>query len=267
MSTYQRKLESANGGRDVEFPESVLSVLPLFLQAHDYAHGLGRDVWDFALELGQLMGSGLTRNDIRWLICKGYVEHSQEIMAKNKATRTFAACSGLRFTQHSCFVLTQQGMLLARRLVAYGMLGRDCGLLDQYSNPPHDEPPTSSRRSDNSGVKKLLEEGHHRQRRPTWNEVRRELKVNGILVKRFRVPAPNQQLVLAVFQESDWFEHVDDPLPPSLDVDPKVRLHSTINGLNRNQKNPLVRFHGNGSGDGIYWQFNQSGTASRRSKP
>jgi hypothetical protein len=44
-------------------------------------------------------------------------------------------------------------------------------------------------------------------------------------------------------------------LSPSPDVEPKRRLHDTINSLNRNQKNQLLRFFGDGSGTGIRWEF------------
>ena len=62
---------------------------------------------------------------------------------------------------------------------------------------------------------------------------------------------------------------IDDPLSPKLDQDPKRRLHDTINSLNRNQKRPLVRFLGDGSGQCVRWEFISSGgeAATSRSRP
>ena len=46
---------------------------------------------------------------------------------------------------------------------------------------------------------------------PRWDEVRRELAVDGQIVKRFRLPAPNQEAVLAAFEEEGWPPRVFDP--------------------------------------------------------
>jgi len=40
-----------------------------------------------------------------------------------------------------------------------------------------------------------------------------------------------------------------------LNQDSKRRLHDTINSLNRNQKQSLIRFLGDGKGEGIRWEF------------
>ena len=47
-------------------------------QAYCYATDVSRDVWDFAVEMASLQAAGLTKNDCRWLVCKGYVEHANE---------------------------------------------------------------------------------------------------------------------------------------------------------------------------------------------
>ena len=79
-----------------------------------------------------------------------------------------------------------------------------------------------------------------------------------VIVKQFKVPANNQHRVLTAFEEEGWPERVDDPLPPRDGVDPKRRLHDTINSLNRHQRNALIRFFGNGTGDGVLWQSVES---------
>jgi hypothetical protein len=74
-------------------------------------------------------------------------------------------------------------------------------------------------------------------------------------VKRFRVPALNQELILAAFEEEGWPPHLDDPLPQEANTDPKQRLQDTIKRLNRHQVNRLIHFRGDGSGTGILWEL------------
>jgi hypothetical protein len=75
------------------------------------------------------------------------------------------------------------------------------------------------------------------------------------IVKEFKLPALNQETVLTAFQEEGWPPCIDDPLPPAAGIDPKRRLHDTIKNLNRNQKHYLVRFMGNGTGQGVRWEL------------
>jgi hypothetical protein len=90
--------------------------------------------------------------------------------------------------------------------------------------------------------------------KPVWDNAHRELRYNGQVVKRYRVPAANQQAILEAFQEDGWPEFIDDPIPPDGEQDPKRRLNVTIKSLNRNQLAPLLRFHGNGNGLQIHWE-------------
>ena len=73
------------------------------------------------------------------------------------------------------------------------------------------------------------------------------------LVKQFRVPAVNQELILSAFEEEGWPPRVDDPLPRTGETDSKVRLRDAIKGLNRNQVQARVRFRGDGTGQSILW--------------
>jgi hypothetical protein len=72
-------------------------------------------------------------------------------------------------------------------------------------------------------------------------------------VKRFRVPAANQGLILAAFEEEGWPRFIDDPLPRHGDEEPARRLQATIKSLNRHQASPLIRFRGNG-GEKVLWE-------------
>ncbi len=90
---------------------------------------------------------------------------------------------------------------------------------------------------------------------PRWDGLRRELLVDGQVVKRFRVPAPNQIAVLAAFQEEGGPPQVFDPLPPEGDQNPKRRLQETIKALNGHRLAPIIRFRGDGTGQGVLWEW------------
>jgi hypothetical protein len=81
------------------------------------------------------------------------------------------------------------------------------------------------------------------------------LRVGEWLVKKFRVPAGNQELVLSAFEEEGWPEVIDDPLPIKPEIVPKQRLNGVIIRLNGSHLVPLLRFHGNGNGEAIGWQL------------
>ena len=75
------------------------------------------------------------------------------------------------------------------------------------------------------------------------------------MVKCFRVPAPNQEMVLTAFEEEGWPYRVYDPLPPEEGKDAKQRLHETIKALNGHRLARIIRFHGDGTGEGVFWEL------------
>jgi hypothetical protein len=98
--------------------------------------------------------------------------------------------------------------------------------------------------------------------KPHWDPDLQELRYNGLLVKHFKVPAPNQEMILAAFEEEGWPPRIDDPLPPQFQLDCKRRLHDTINSLNRNHKSSGIRFMGDGTGEGVRWTRIDRGATS-----
>ncbi len=97
---------------------------------------------------------------------------------------------------------------------------------------------------------------------PTWDSERRELRINGIIVKRFKWTAVNQEAVLAAFDEEGWPSRIDDPLRPHPEHDSKRRLSDTIKCLNRKQTNRLIHFRGDGTGEGVVWEIVEAETGS-----
>jgi hypothetical protein len=207
--------------------------LGLLLEAYDYAHQLERNVWDFAVEIETLRATGLSNSDLRWLQCKGYVVHAAETNPPGQDGRTFRQTGSLTFTKRTCFVLSEAGTVFARQL------------LETRGN--RNEP---KKHATAHPVRQSV-----RPPVPKWDKERQELRLGDVIVKQFKVPAPNQELILASFEEEGWPPRIDDPLPPHPDQDAKRRLHDTIVTLNRHQRHPLIRFLGDGSGQGVRWEL------------
>lgn len=200
------------------------------LKAFRYAKSGPYEIWDFAVESRTLRLAGLTESDFRWLVCVGYVSHAREVTAFGEDLRQFQQTGKLLFSKRSCFVLTESGAEFVR------------ALLDNHNQV------TTNREV-------LPANLDHAPLVPVWDSQRRELLIGKTLVKQFKWPAVNQETILAVFQELDWPPHIDDPLSPQPEQDPKRRLHDTIKCLNRNQKQKLIRFYGDGTGEGILWKL------------
>jgi hypothetical protein len=228
----------AQGGRCL-VPHRVEQALSVLLESYDYAQDIGCRIWEFAVELAAFRAFELTPSDWRWLCMKGLVDHGREQMTHDEPVRTFLQGGALRLTRRTCFVLTEAGERYARQLVA------ERGRRSRAIPEPAAMPPQAGPALDLLDLSQMV---------PVWDRDRQQLKVGKFIVKEFKLPAPNQETVLAAFQEENWPPRIDDPLPPQGDIDPKRRLHDTITSLNRNQKNPLVRFLGDGSGQGVRWE-------------
>jgi hypothetical protein len=220
---------------DIELARALpLGSLSALLRALEYAQSTRRPAWDFAVDVEQLRATGLTDCDLRWLTCKGFVKHALETSQPSGMQRTFDDEPNLRLSECSSFILTQRGMLLTKRLLATFVAPATD--LDHRSLPTAPELVPCD------------------ERIPIWDGQRRELRMGQTLIKRYCVPAENQEIVLSAFQEEAWPAHIDDPLPPAEEIDPKRRLHATIQRLNCNQKVRLLHFHGDGYGRGIRWE-------------
>jgi hypothetical protein len=206
--------------------------LALLLQAFEYALDLEQSVWDLAVELEALRAARVTNSDLRWLAAKGYIEHAIETSGPEDRARRFRRTPLLSVTESTCVVLTRPGVAVAREALA-----RDVAV---GSNRP-----APARRSSPEDV----------ANRPRWDTQRRQLRVGHVIVKEFKLPSPNQETVLMALEEESWPPRIDDPLAPVPDIDSRRRLHDTIKALNRKQKQPLVRFMGDGSGEGIRWEL------------
>jgi hypothetical protein len=94
---------------------------------------------------------------------------------------------------------------------------------------------------------------------PRWEAEARRLWLGNRLLKVFRQPAPHQAQLLSAFQDHSWTQsHVDDPLPLGSGETPddaKRRLHETVRNLNRGLPPGTIRFRGDGTGEGVTWEY------------
>ena len=214
-----------------EFTESILGenvergILELS-DALDLAIDAECNPWEFALEVDFFERLGVRNSQLRWMMRKGFIEHGRETTEAGSDRRMFAHSRTLCLSAASCFVLTEQGVLLANTLRNNA---------SATTTKPESKIPSVD-----------LD-------RPAWNTDLRDLSFNGRVIKRYKVPSPNQQSVLSAFEEEMWPCRVDDPLFPHPEIDPKRRLHDTIKSLNRHQLVPLLRFYGDGTGEGVRW--------------
>jgi hypothetical protein len=208
-------------------PADVLPALPHLLEAHDYARVLGRDVWEFALELRFLVDRGVSHNALRWLLSRGYAVHQIEEFSPGTMERTFRQVENLALPEGACFVLTLQGVAIARGFASAEMTQHASANTHPIHGLPH------------------------------WNKELRELRCGAVLVKKFWRHAPDQELILAVFQEVGWMPRILDPLPGRMDRDPHDRLHDTIKHLNQRMQARLLRFHQDHrrDGRGLRWEW------------
>lgn len=204
------------------------SGLGLLGRAFRYANDVGCDVWELAVERPSLLSCGVTDTDLRWLLKKQYAIHAIEVTLPGESARAFRMLDSLHFEDRSCFVLTDSGFEAFKKLE---QLPSDRRLWHDLMRP------------------------HEFRQTPRWEPESHELFLGEKLVKQFKLPSPNQEAILMAFHEEQWPKSIDDPIPPCFEQDPKQRLRDTIKSLNRNQKQTLIRFRGDGTGERVMWEL------------
>jgi len=245
---------AGNAARSSTAPIDDNSCVGLALLRHAYtcARDAGADLWDFALEIVTLYEAGLTISTLRWLVAKRFADHGQESSVYGGPHRSFRPGAGYYFEPTTCVVLTPCGAAFADHFLKTLAASSQPTLPIETASVAgvqtaelENEPPAAHNLNGSTTA----------ACKPCWNSRRRELCLGDTVVKHFRVPAATQQLILRVFEEECWPEHIDDPLPSSVDIDPHTRLHDAIHRLNGHQTNRLLRFKGNGNGTGVRWEL------------
>lgn len=199
--------------------------LRMLWRARLLAEDLHESPWTLAVDIQELREAGISRADLQWLLRQGMIEHAIESTKRGNAARRFDPVEEPIFDVRSCFILTAIGLKSLERLLHTSLVQQ------AQRNRPFSSPT------------------------PEWDAQIRELRLGDEVLKRFRVPACNQQLILSAFEEEGWPAKIDDPLPRTVTVHSKPRLHAAIQSLNRNQRPHRIRFRGNGKGDGILWEL------------
>lgn len=213
----------------------VESALELLRRSNAYAEDVGQDVWQFATEISQLRKIGLTDSAMRWMLCRGDVLHADEVTKLGDSRRSFRMLGIFTLTPTTCFI--------AKSVDTSGEL---------FPNFGGQAAIDSSRNFETAESHKLT---------PFWDDIRHELRLGNLVVKRFKHKSRNQEAILATFQEDGWPYKVYDPLSPIVDCDPKRRLNDTIKGLNHHQENSLIRFRGDGTGEAVIWELASGGNS------
>jgi hypothetical protein len=239
--------DSSRASDEFHLSPRTREALAVLLQAYDYALDLGTSPWDFATEINTLRRLKLSTSDLRWLVGRGLVEHGIEVTLAGDGERRFQHPARLLFNKRTCFVLSPSGAALAQELSRDGAAPR-LAAPRAGSDPPTlaiAEPP--------------------RAQPPKWDRNRGELRVGSTVVKRFKIPSATEETILAAFEELHWPPRIDNPLPPCEESSNKWRLQKAIEALNQQQKQPLVRFFGDGTGRGVLWEFCGGTRESRES--
>jgi hypothetical protein len=208
--------------------------LALLLESTIYAKRTSADLWEFAVNIHELHRAGLSDNDVRFLLRLEYLAQGLDVSTSTSGNREDRIAEVQSFSKRTLFVLTEHGVDAgAKALGDVPVSCSNCRLRAPASRfaPAATDAPL-----------------------PVWNAERRVLAVGGRIVKHFKRRAMNQELILASFQEEGWPNRILDPLSPHPAQDVKRRLSDTIKHLNRRQQIRLIRFHGDGSGQGVVWE-------------
>jgi hypothetical protein len=220
----------------------LAAALGMLVRAYQYAQDTRIDRWQFAVPIREFRYAGVTISELRWLLHSGFAVHAKEVTDPIGPARRFSRLEIHSIPPHACFVLSDKGI---RLFAQTSQTKAQYITLRLQKSSPKSSIPLALPGED----KPILED-----MRPIWYPHKRELQFRGLPVKIFRSTAPNQERILAAFQEERWSRRVDEPLPPQIEQDSRERLRSAIKQLNRNQDNNLLRFCGDGSGRGILWQ-------------
>ncbi len=220
----------------------LTKALEMLWQAYRYAARSGTDAWEFAVEIDEFRRAQVSNSELRWLLSQGYAAHAQETAPKG-GKRRFRRVSSASLSDMSCFIIAEAGVELVKSLDV------------AVPSTTYEAEKSSALRSPQRGEAESAIKGRPTvAAKPSWDAQRRELWVEGSLVKRFRQQSSNQQAILDAFQAANWPRRIADPLPLQPEQCPKRRLHDAVKCLNRHHRHEAIRFTGDGSGRGILWE-------------
>ena len=239
--------EPLGSNQSEQIKEATLTVVHRLRQAYDAAFACGRDVWDFSVELSQMQKIGVETHVLRTLICKSWIIHRKETTPTDQNQRSFEEVDGLALSEQSCFVISKQGYEIANSNEMNQPKVEETSSMSSHHSKPLSQTVENEVETSQLGASSRP----HQPLKPVWDRERRELRLGKIVVKRFKWPAENQELVLDAFEDLGWPPRISNPLAAHPSICPKRRLHDTLKCLNRKQVNELVKFRGDGTGLGV----------------
>ena len=79
------------------------------------------------MEIQCLRELGVTNSHLRYLLREGYVEHGTEVTKLKSRSRVFRKTPNLKFTDHTCFVLSPLGQSFAYKAGAITAVSNAAG--------------------------------------------------------------------------------------------------------------------------------------------
>ena len=215
----------------------LLQACPPSLAGADSSLGSTRTRLDTA-EAGAMRG---TETD--WLIARGYALPAKSLQCAQQVKNHSCQTTEAGRPPDRSLLLTPAGAALGRYLTGcLSVLRRLSPDAELFGRDP--------------GTLVLSALGLCPELTPHWENRTSDLWAGPVLVKSFSRCAPNQMALLDAFQDRHWPRRIADPLRCDRDeVDPKQRLHDTIKDLNRTLILRVLRFRGDGTGQGALWEW------------
>src|SRR5580704_18039105 len=152
------------------FTPPVNSALALLMDAATCAQDVGAELWQFSVEISAFLRSGLTTNECRWLVAKGFAKHACEMTTPDADRRVFQPCTNLALPKRTCFVITDRGMTCATELLRS----------QPKRHTPGPKPSTSHLRQASGN-------GEPQAAMRTGDSDRQQLRVGRVIVKELKV--------------------------------------------------------------------------------
>jgi hypothetical protein len=175
---------------------------------------------------------GIAEPTLLWMLYQAHIEHLNGAPGPGNGQYKIQLAGNLLAQDGSCFALTEAGEVFADAFLADALV-------------PPDE---SARDALHSSL--VLGRLH-----PCYDKEARIFSWGRHVLKHFRQPSANQELVLRAAEELVWPLWFDDPLPRHPGQRPKIRCHDTIKDLNRRQIPYFIHFKGDGTGTRIGWEY------------
>lgn len=214
-----------------EFRQFVLGYLELIV-AYWRAQERRVDPGDNPVPLARLRRWGVRNTVLLWMYYRAHIEQREPLWNPSTGGQEWIVRGSTRIDEGSYFVLTRPGEAFADLFLARVVA------------------PLTDHDIDDAWATLLLG-----QLAPQYNRAGRVFRWGNHVLKHFRQPSPNQELILSAAEELDWPVWFDDPLPRGMVRNAKVRLHDTIKDLNRRQRIFLIHFMGDGTGTRLGWEL------------